>query len=118
MAHPGSGASRPRPPVRPARGAKPAPGTKPGLRDEPSAARFPAGAAWWAVPGALVGLVLAGVGASIGYSLTNSKTSAASDLLGEAGLWLAMWGTALFVSRRYGSSSLAQITAWLSSRKT
>ncbi len=69
---------------------------------------FPAGAAWWAVPGAVVGIVLAGLGASIGYGLTNSKTSAASDLLGEAGLWVAMLGTAVFVSRRYGTGSLAR----------
>ena len=69
---------------------------------------FPAGAAWWAVPGALVGIVLAGLGASIGYALTNSKTSAASDLLGEAGLWVAMLGTAVFVSRRFGTGSLAR----------
>jgi membrane protease YdiL (CAAX protease family) len=59
------------------------------------------------VPGAVAGIILAGVGASIGYSLTHSKTSAASDLLGEAGLWAAMLGTAIFVSRRYGSGSLA-----------
>jgi uncharacterized protein len=71
-------------------------------------AAFPARAAWWAVPGAVVGIVLAGLGASIGYGLTNSKTSAASDLLGEAGLWVAMLGTAVFVSRRYGTGSLAR----------
>ncbi len=69
---------------------------------------FPAGVVWWAVPGAVLGLVLAGLGASIGYGLTNSKTSAASDLLGEAGLWVAMLATAVFVSRRYGSGSLAR----------
>ncbi len=69
---------------------------------------FSPGAAWWAVPGALVGIVLAGLGASIGYALTDSKTSAASDLLGEAGLWVAMLGTALFVSRRFGTGSLAR----------
>ena len=68
----------------------------------------PLGRAWWAVPGALVGIVLAGLGASIGYALTNSKTSAASDLLGEAGLWVAMLGTAVFVSRRFGTGSLAR----------
>ena len=77
-----------------------------GVRDEGPG--FPAGAAWWAVPGALVGIVLAGLGAGIGYGLTNSKTSAASDLLGEAGLWVAMLGTAVFVSHRYGSASLVR----------
>ena len=67
----------------------------------------PPGAAWWAVPGALVGIVLAGLGASIGYALTDSKTSAASDLLGEAGLWVAMLGTAVFVPA-LGSGSLVR----------
>ena len=81
-----------------------------GRGDRPGGERLvlPAGVAWWAVPGAVVGIVLAGLGASIGYGLTHSKTSAASDLLGEAGLWAAMLGTALFVSRRYGSASLAR----------
>jgi hypothetical protein len=69
---------------------------------------FPAGVAWWAVPGALVGIVLSGLGETIGYSLTHSTTSAVSDLLGEVGLWAAMLGTAVFVSRRYGSGSLAR----------
>jgi len=55
-----------------------------------------------------VGIVLAGLGASIGYAFTHSKTSASSDLLGEAGLWVAMLGTAVFVSRRYGHGSLAR----------
>jgi hypothetical protein len=89
----------------PADGGAPVPAAE-GGDDEGSV--FPAGAAWWAVPGALGGIVLAGLGASIGYGLTRSKTSAASDLLGETGLWVAMLGTAVFVSRRYGRGSLAR----------
>ena len=94
-------------PPAPALGAAPAVGKSP-VGDGGDGPPFPAGVAWWAVPGAVVGLILAGLGASIGYGLTNSKTSAASDLLGEAGLWVAMLGTAVFVSRRYGSGSLAR----------
>jgi len=34
--------------------------------------------------------------------------AALSDLLSEAGLWVAMAGTAVFVSRRYGSANMRQ----------
>jgi hypothetical protein len=51
----------------------------------------------------MAAVLLSGLGASIGLSVTHSQTSATSDLLGEAGLWVAMFGTALFVSRRYGT---------------
>ncbi|MGC8627478.1 MAG: CPBP family intramembrane glutamic endopeptidase [Acidimicrobiales bacterium] len=69
--------------------------------------------AWWAIPGALVGLVLASVGAVVGQALSgepqaalSQHPSAVSELLSEAGLWAAMLGTALFVSRRYGSANM------------
>jgi membrane protease YdiL (CAAX protease family) len=67
---------------------------------------LPASAAWWAAVGGLVGLVLGGIGAAIGQSITGSSTSALSDLLGEAGLWTAMLATVILVSRRYGTGSL------------
>jgi hypothetical protein len=51
---------------------------------------------------------LAGIGANIGYGLTHSKTGALTELLGEIGLWTAMLGTALFVSRRYGTADLGR----------
>jgi membrane protease YdiL (CAAX protease family) len=61
----------------------------------------------------LVGLVLASVGAVIGQALSGEPQaslaqhpSALSELLSEAGLWAAMLGTALFVSRRYGSANM------------
>jgi membrane protease YdiL (CAAX protease family) len=59
-----------------------------------------------AVPGALAGIVLAGVGAAIGQAITGSSTSALSDLLGEAGLWLAMLATVVLVSYQFGTRSL------------
>jgi uncharacterized protein len=68
--------------------------------------RIPARAALVAVPGALAGIVLAGVGAAIGQGITGSSTSGLSDLLGEAGLWAAMLATVVFVSRRFGTASL------------
>jgi membrane protease YdiL (CAAX protease family) len=67
---------------------------------------IPARAAWWAGVGFLVGIVVGGIGAAIGEALTGSSTSATSDLLGEAGLWAAMFSTVLLVSRRYGTGSL------------
>ena len=108
LAWPHEGLSEPGPAPFPAEGrGATAPAHEPGDggNGEPG---FPPGTAWWAVPGALVGIVLAGLGASVGYALTDSKTSAASDLLGEAGLWVAMLGTAVFVSRRFGTGSLAR----------
>jgi membrane protease YdiL (CAAX protease family) len=59
-----------------------------------------------AVPGALAGIVLAGVGAAIGQSITGSSTSGLSDVLGEAGLWVAMLATVVLVSYRFGTKSL------------
>ena len=53
-----------------------------------------------------MGLVLSGFGATVGVVLTGSAKSAGTDLLGEAGLWAAMFGTAVLVSRRYGRASL------------
>jgi uncharacterized protein len=59
-----------------------------------------------AVPGALAGIVLAGVGAAIGQAITGSSTSAVSDLLGETGLWMAMLATVVLVSYQFGTRSL------------
>ena len=67
---------------------------------------IPSRAAWWVLPGLLAGFVLSGVGAAIGQGLTHRSTSGLTDLLGEAGLWAAFIGTALLVSKRYGTGSL------------
>jgi len=94
--------STPLPPVeRPAPEA--AAGARDGQGDGRRGQRLPTVAAWWAVPGAGVAVLLSGLGASAGVGLTHSQTSATSDLLGETGLWAAMLGTALFVSHRYGA---------------
>jgi membrane protease YdiL (CAAX protease family) len=73
---------------------------------QPGQRQIPARAALVAVPGALLAIVLAGVGAAIGQGLTGSSTSGVSDLLGEAGLWLGMLATVVFVSYRFGTASL------------
>ena len=77
------------------------PGT--GANDQPV---LPAHAAWWGAVGGLVGIVLGGIGAAIGQAVTGSSTSALADLLGEVGLWTAMFATVVLVSRRYGTGSL------------
>jgi membrane protease YdiL (CAAX protease family) len=78
------------------------------LDDGPTAGpgAIPARAGWWAIPGAAVGILLAGLGSTIGVAITGSSKSATTDLLGEAGLWAAMLGTAVWVSNRYGRASL------------
>jgi uncharacterized protein len=81
-------------------------GHRNGRGTKPYVGRIPARAALVALPGAAIGVLLAGVGAAIGQSITGSSTSALSDFLGEAGLWAAMLGTVLYVSRRYGTASL------------
>jgi CAAX protease family protein len=62
----------------------------------------------WLLPGLLAALVLSSIGVAIGEGLTGSSSSAVTDLLGEAGLWAAMFGTAFLVSRRYGTGRLRQ----------
>ncbi len=75
--------------------------------DVPSAGpSIPARAAWCAVPGLLAGYAMAIVGATIGDALSGSATGPVTTLLSEMGLWTGMLGTVIFVSRRYGSSSL------------
>jgi uncharacterized protein len=81
-------------------------GSAPGRPAGPGAGPIPARAALVAVPGALAGIVLAGVGAAIGQGITGSATSGLSDLLGEAGLWVAMLATVVLVSHRFGTRSL------------
>ncbi|MGH9105519.1 MAG: lysostaphin resistance A-like protein [Acidimicrobiales bacterium] len=81
---------------------------RPGALDQAGYGRrrvLPARAAWWAAPGGLAAIVLAGVGASIGQGLTGSSKGPVTELLGEVGLWAALVGTAAFVSRRYGTAS-------------
>jgi membrane protease YdiL (CAAX protease family) len=47
-----------------------------------------------------------GAGAQTWWGPTGSSTRGLSDLLGEAGLWVAMLATVVFVSHRFGTSSL------------
>ena len=77
-----------------------------GGSEEDGQVGIPSRAAWWVLPGLLAGFVLSGVGAAIGQGLTHRSTSGLTDLLGEAGLWAAFIGTALLVSKRYGTGSL------------
>lgn len=74
----------------------------------PAGRRIPARAALVAIPGALLGIVLANVGAAIGLGITGSTTSGVSDVLGEAGLWAAMLATVVYVSHRFGTASLVR----------
>jgi membrane protease YdiL (CAAX protease family) len=74
--------------------------------DAGSPAPLPSKAAWWLFPGALVAVALSSIGAGVGEALTKSATSGETDLLGEVGLWVGMFGTAVLVSRRYGTGSL------------
>lgn len=67
---------------------------------------IPSRAAWWVFPGLLAGFVLSGIGAAVGQGVTHSSTSGLTDMLGEAGLWAAFLGTAVLVSRKYGTGSL------------
>ena len=55
----------------------------------------------------MLATILEGVAlAATGQSSVNSSDNALLTVLGELGLWTAMVGTAVFVSRRYGSRSL------------
>jgi hypothetical protein len=54
----------------------------------------------------LAGYAMAIVGATIGDALSGSASGPVTTLLSEMGLWTGMLGTVIFVSRRYGSSSL------------
>lgn len=57
--------------------------------------------------GFVLATILEGVAlAASGQRSVNSSNNALLTVLGELGLWTAMIGTALFVSRRYGSRSL------------
>lgn len=62
----------------------------------------------WLLPGVIAALVLSGIGAAIGEALTGSSNSAVTELLGEAGLWVAMFGTVSVASRRMGTANLQQ----------
>ena len=66
----------------------------------------PVRAAWCAVPGLVVGYALAIVGATVGDIISGSATGPLATLLSEMGLWTGMLGTAIFVSRRFGTASL------------
>lgn len=64
------------------------------------------GAIWWLLPGVAAALVLSGLGAAVGEALTGRSNSAVTDVLGEAGLWAAMFATVSLASRHQGTSSL------------
>ena len=76
--------------------------------EEGPGAGFPAKTLAWLLPAVAAALVLSSIGAALGDALTGSSKSALTDLLGEAGLWAAMFGTASVVSHRYGTGHLRQ----------
>lgn len=56
----------------------------------------------------MVGELVGGLLGEIAYAFTGQTNSAAVILLGEIGLWAGMFGSAVYVSRRYGTRSLAR----------
>lgn len=93
---PDVGATPPQPGGGPA---PPAPAGKPAI---------PLRAVWYAVLGLVVGEVVGGALGGIAYAFTGHANSAAVTVLGEVGLWIGMLGSAIYVSRRFGTSSLSR----------
>ena len=69
---------------------------------------IPLRAVWYAVVGLLVGELVGGLLGGIAYAFTGKTNSAAVTVLGEIGLWIGMLGSAVYVSRRFGTRSLAR----------
>lgn len=87
------------------------PATRPGVPEAPGPAGKPAiplRAVWYAVFGLVVGELLGGILGGIAYAFTGDAKSAVVTLLGEIGLWMGMLGSVVFVSRRFGTGSLAR----------
>jgi uncharacterized protein len=84
---------------------------QPGVPKTPTPATdrtIPARAVWYAVLGLVVGELVGGLLAGIAYAFTGHPNSAVVTLLGEIGLWSGMFGSAIYVSRRFGTGSLAR----------
>ncbi|MBO0748623.1 MAG: CPBP family intramembrane metalloprotease [Acidimicrobiaceae bacterium] len=74
----------------------------------PEQAVIPVRAIWYAVLGLALGELVGGVLGGIAYAFTGQARSAAVTVLGEIGLWIGMLGSAVYVSRRYGTRSLSR----------
>jgi membrane protease YdiL (CAAX protease family) len=80
---------------------------RPAEPGEPSdAPRIPVGAAWWGLVAVTVGVILSVILQAVAAVLFPGS-GAANLLLGEVGLWAALGGTCILVSRRYGSGRLS-----------
>lgn len=75
--------------------------------DEPPRRCIPARAAWWGLVGAVAGLVFSGILQLIATGIFPGS-DAATVLFGEIGLWAALAGTCVLVSRAYGTGRLSE----------
>jgi CAAX protease family protein len=69
---------------------------------------IPARAVWYAVLGLVVGELVGSLLGGIAVAFGSKTNSAAVTGLGEIGLWSGMFGSVLYVSRRFGTRSLAR----------
>jgi membrane protease YdiL (CAAX protease family) len=69
---------------------------------------IPARAAWWALLGLALGEIVGSIFAEVAAVFTGSDTGAVATLAGEIGLWAGMFGAVVYVSRRFGTGSLAR----------
>jgi uncharacterized protein len=76
-------------------------------QDEPPRRRIPARAAWWGLAGACAGVVFSGILQLIATGIFPGS-DAATLLFGEIGLWAALGGTCVLVSRVYGTGRLSE----------
>jgi membrane protease YdiL (CAAX protease family) len=68
--------------------------------------QIPARAAWWGLAAVAVGVLLSGLLQAVA-SVVFPGSDAASLLFGEIGLWAALGGTCVLVSRSYGTGRLS-----------
>ena len=100
----------PGPPAPPLMRAPPGPPASRGPTALPDggAPVIPARAAWWGLGGFAGGIILAGIGASLGEAITGSKDTGLLAVFGDPGLWAGMFVSAFLVSRHFGSGRLGR----------
>jgi membrane protease YdiL (CAAX protease family) len=81
-------------------------GTWTGHTWPPARARLPARAAWWALAGVGAGVVLSVLLQGVAYVI-DPHSDPLILLFGEIGLWIALGGTCVLASRRYGTGRLS-----------